>query len=454
MHWDRMERPLYFVTRRCGWLLKLTVCNCIVIIYGLVMCADPVLVLFLDRLLWRDPNSSLRKAKRNGSVTRPYRMGSPRPGNHSWDVDVQLAEGDEIPGLEEVLYDTLKDAATIGDVLFDVLSALAYEHWLDFFEFLPPHSEPGVRHEATMLWQVTQSLEQNLDVARYLKRRGKDTGDSAYPDWQSLVDRIHRRVELSILAAPKVTVASGTKSTRGKNMTNGIVNRSLNAPVSDVLATRQPLDNDEANHRSLDRVTYLGGFLLPISVVSGILSMGDPFGPTSPQFWVFWVAAAASAAVCLLVIYLDQLASIEAWFEVAADDAVDTLFQPMNIVRNGSSAPVLETTTEPDGTITIQTVNGGTMAQPRVYASGKDEVVIDVPQFTDSNEVEVLANSPVNPTLLVQRRSDGSKPKAWRRRQLGWGGALKQCVGYYRWKGSPNVQFSPPGLDPFRVKTV
>ena len=393
-------------------------------------------------------------------MTRPYqaKLGSPRQGNTSWDV--QLAEGDEVPGLEDILYETLKDAVKIGDLLPGILSELAYHHWLDFFEAFPANSEPGIRHDSVFLWQLSQSLEQNLDTSKYLQRQDKMAGSANYPDWQCLVDRIERRVELSLLAVPCATstTTGSVKSLRSSAHVTHVNVRSRTGSGNAAAAgsNRGSSVNEDPNQRSLNRVAYLGGVLLPFTVVSGILSMNDQYSPTSSDFWIFWVASVATSAACLLIIYLDQLRGLEVWFEIAANDAVDALFQPTHIVRTHSSR-LVSTRTGRDGTIVLQSLVGPGGGLPNVYTNGKNEVVVDmpVPSGDGGDGVEeVLADSEANPTILVQRRSDGSQPKAWKRGQLGWAGAVKKVVGYYRWRGSTPVQFNPPGLDRFRMNTI
>ena len=34
--------------------------------------------------------------------------------------------------------------------------------------------------------------------------------------------------------------------------------------------------------------------------------------------------------------------------------------------------------------------------------------------------------------------------RAWRRRELGWKGAVKKVSGWYSWRGSPGVRFQRP----------
>ena len=48
--------------------------------------------------------------------------------------------------------------------------------------------------------------------------------------------------------------------------------------------------------------------------------------------------------------------------------------------------------------------------------------------------------------VRIQRRENGRANKAWQRRDLGWGGAVKKVSGYYRWRGCPpELQFQRPG---------
>ena len=443
--------------------------------------------MFLDRPSWREQASALRKAHRPSSITRPYHLDSPKPGSNLWEVE--LSEGDEFPDLQDSLYFRLKDAATSGDDVIAVLAGLAFDHWLDFFETLPPPSRfrsgsAVMQYDAPgLLWQVTQSLEQNLEGAQPLSRQagngssnyGPAAGNSvsASPDWPTLLDRTSRRVELSRLASHQALTLTTTESSTLSTVTHHPSTTSPPPPP----AEEPPLSNfkpqiraraavnlvnrpsarepDEQNQRSLDRVTYLGGFLLPFTVVSGILSMNDEYSPTGPQFWIFWVASALSAAACLLVIYLDQLATLEAWFEVAADDAVGAFIQtaapaarPANKINGGSTGSI------------PPRVEGRTYDMPLVhepasgvtYAAPVPEAVLE---DAEGEEEEVLADSAEHPTTIVQRRTDGSGARTWRRRPLGWGGALKRCVGYYSWAGAPNMRFSRPGAeDDLRVRTM
>lgn len=75
----------------------------------------------------------------------------------------------------------------------------------------------------------------------------------------------------------------------------------------------------------LARVAYLGGMLLPFSVVAGILSMDAPFGPGNKFFWVFWAASIPLTVITLLAIYADDIRRLEVWVEVAADSLQEAI---------------------------------------------------------------------------------------------------------------------------------
>jgi hypothetical protein len=46
---------------------------------------------------------------------------------------------------------------------------------------------------------------------------------------------------------------------------------------------------------------------------------------------------------------------------------------------------------------------------------------------------------------LVQRWTDGSKGRTWRKGSLGWSGAVKKMTGYYSWRRDPRLEFRRPG---------
>ncbi|KAK1594987.1 cysteine protease domain-containing protein [Colletotrichum navitas] len=394
-------------------------------------------VLFLDRPIWNDPSSQVRKARRPLSVTRSWQTKideSQMDGTSVWNV--LIAEGDELPGLEDSLLRTFRQSNVARQSLPDILHEAVYDKWQDFFETLPPYSQPGSLQDSSLYWQATGSLEQNLDSA-YVQGSQPTTGGVRQTDWRSLLERLQRRVAISGLGTSTVPQTPGWLRTQPT--TAALQTRDMNLPEQN----NQPnlddssrwLDGKEANQRALDRVTYLGGIILPFTVVSAILSMNDEYSPNSPHFWVFWVASVGAAMLCLSIIYLDQLRCLQVYFEVTAANKVES------IITSGR-------THDGTGVAPMSIATSGTRWPSRLTA----QMLVDGPE-PGMNEMEVMADSAVNPTMLVQQYTDGSQPKAWQRRQLGWGGAVKKVVGYYRWMGSKPMQLSPYG-EGFRMKAV
>jgi hypothetical protein len=142
----------------------------------------------------------------------------------------------------------------------------------------------------------------------------------------------------------------------------------------------------EANKRSLDRIAYMGGLLAPLGTVSGIVSMNNVFGPFGAKHWLFWLISLAASALALVIIYIDQVRCLPVWIELAAAEA---------LLDEAQRA-----------------------AGVHYYYNGHDVV-----------------------------RDDGGR--AWRRGQLGWGGAVKRITGYYRWSGTRAPQYDAPGRCPW-----
>lgn len=221
--------------------------------------------------------------------------------------------------------------------LEDVVAELVYEQWLDFLESLSTRGSSSSRTET--LWMAMKAVERIVD-------NGHDVHTSASSvNWMLLTDRIHRRLQLSLLLLPR--------HERNDSQQDG------------------DDDGKDANARSLDRISYLGGLLLPMTVVSGILAIEGPFGPQGSRFWVFWLVAGIASLVALLVIHADKVRTIEVWIEdTDADTDVDSR-------HNGR----------------------------------------------------------------------GHRRPSWRRRQLGWAGALKKMFGWYSWRGSPGLAWRMPTLE-------
>ncbi|KAM3077235.1 hypothetical protein ACMFMG_003301 [Clarireedia jacksonii] len=66
-------------------------------------------------------------------------------------------------------------------------------------------------------------------------------------------------------------------------------------------------DIDVETKQSINRVTYLGGVLLPFSIVAAIFSMGDTYSPGGSHFFVFWVIAIPICGITTAMIYADSI---------------------------------------------------------------------------------------------------------------------------------------------------
>ncbi|KAI3390343.1 hypothetical protein diail_10015 [Diaporthe ilicicola] len=283
-------------------------------------------VLFLDRSCW-GRKGPLRKARRAAKVTE---VGAPMNQGHgrgdcrmeSGDLGFTLGKGDEVPSLEGVLQDSLASAHEDSGGVSQALEETAYEQWLELFEVLTPRQSVVVREDASIWWRIMQALERNLDMAKNVARRQDSNGAAQSigtrpDDWGSLIQRLRTRAQILATIPPAVT-----HKKPGKSLISGTTpiheERLTYVPRHRPTAETPASPSSDENQRSLDRVTYLGGALLPFSVVSGVLSMNEGFEPGQPLFWVFWVATIPLTLFTVLVIYADKLRQVEVWAEVPA----------------------------------------------------------------------------------------------------------------------------------------
>lgn len=273
-------------------------------------------VLFLEQHCW-GANGTPRKALQAGKVTGNHGTVSqevrPNSGEmRGGSVAVAQWNGQEIPGLASILQESL--ATTYKDIgAFQALEETAYEQWLELFEVLTPKHTITRSGQAPLEWWILQCLERNIDMAKGLARHRNSSGktDSLFvspDDWGGLMQRLRTRVELMAAFSPRAMHKKPGKSLQEQM---AYIPR-RRRPEAD----RPSSQGSDANQRSLDRVTYLGGILLPFSIVSGVLSMNESFEPGQPLFWVFWVATIPLTLFTVLVIYADKLRQVEVWSEV------------------------------------------------------------------------------------------------------------------------------------------
>ncbi|CCC07478.1 hypothetical protein SMACR_02482 [Sordaria macrospora] len=341
-------------------------------------------VLFLDKPLWRDAAPShLRKAsfptaKKTGPV-----MEAQRPRVAAVD-GYDDREEEEVPCLEDLVYEMLchnvgEDTQVVDPASFvvDVLSDIVYNHWLELFEVLAPPTasqpkfiEREVSKSITLYWHMVQSLERNADdTAFYTDHQGRikgtERGSSSGPDWRTLLSRAKRRIAL-LNASPGVpillpiptppenpptcvtqekikppkkrsTALNSTArftniplsrtTTPGNNLNRIATYASLTPQRSHLhrINSRQHGTSDKEsadNRRALERISYLGGILLPFPIVSGILSMEDEYEPGGPKFFIFWAIVIPLSIIACLIIYADIVRKAEVWVEVATERVV------------------------------------------------------------------------------------------------------------------------------------
>ena len=276
---------------------------------------------------------------------------------------------EESRSLEAEIYESLGGHLRAPE---HILGHLVYERWLDLLEALGSRACRGY-HDDRVLWASLASLEQNQDTSRHLAKEGRSLDTPSAADWTDLIARVHRRLSLSMTGNPQ-------------RRQQQVLPQSSSSGRPD---ERRSADNDDGDRRSLDRISYLGGILLPVTVVSGILAIEGDYGPEGGNFWVFWVASVVASAAAVLVIYVDQVRTLNVWMEVAVDALMEE---------------------DPD---VVEDEEGG--------GDGR---------------------------FVVQRWKDGELVRAWQRKELGWGGAVKKVCGYYRIRGHPpGMQFEAPRTD-------
>lgn len=411
--------------------------------------------LFLDRPAWKNGLSPLQKAARPPIY---------RTEDGVLEVDTTFAEFDVYPDME----DALAGAFHHYDDLPERLEETAYDRWLDFFEVLTPEPQSDSPQETRdFYWHVVQSLEQNLDMSRELSRTEANPTAPTRPDWLELLSRAHRRINLlqqSMAAATspppspvlKARVTGFAPLPTPHKPSRHPTFRSGGGKSSPSLPPSGPPDE---NQRGLDRISYLGGILIPFPIVSGILSMGDTFGPYGDKFYIFWAVSVPLAMLACLIIYADTIRKAEVWVEVAADTIAAVTPRISAPAPQAQAQTYTETVAVEKKTATwIRNGNasangGGFVPQRAKYTLEEEEETVGIPAEAAPDALVYDAEEP-EPGVIVQRRTDGSKPKAWKRQRLGWYGAAKAMVGVYKPVRAEDIPFAGPVYErPLRRKT-
>lgn len=215
------------------------------------------------------------------------------------------------PDMEDKLLKTLEviDGDVHSEVLPDILEDLAYDRWLEFFDQynLVPGSSDSTQKHYDIYWQSMLSLEQNMEMSKTLDRNINHGKGLALhrPNWATLISRVERRLHLYSFTLARERSFEGQAP--------------LHQPGYMSAQARFKLDRPDENQRAVNRISYLGGLLLPVGIVSAILSMNDDFLPSGPHFYVFWAASVPLALLAMVIIYADTIRTAEVWFESGSD---------------------------------------------------------------------------------------------------------------------------------------
>ncbi len=361
-------------------------------------------------------------------------------------------------GLEEVILEALREGWEPEDQLAGVVAEVVHRAWLGLFDVLEEQPLPAVCEKARGYY---------LKMMRGLELNGEVDDDV---EWEKLLARVQRRLALPpppggktaspVLPPPDAAQSLPATSTRPANTPEqGVISRV--GTMKSNFSRRRPDGGNkpsDENQRALDRLSYLGGVLISLPIVSGILSMGDTYGPDGGRFYIFWAAAIPLAVLTVLLIYADTIRKAEVWIEIAAEHVIPS--PAGKSVSSGSSSEdnmgdgVGPVKVEVKQSVTWQRRqvngdgNGGeAVAPPRrqhtapfVVDHDMEERIIQMPTAAADPGPEGLPAwmppwmSPWSmgwddlPSVILEQPADGSKPKAWKKGQLGWAGAIQSVL--------------------------
>ncbi|KAJ4145350.1 hypothetical protein LMH87_004203 [Akanthomyces muscarius] len=236
--------------------------------------------------------SGLQGGGRYGGVMARYHASPPPSPQAEKCKPAAAAAVPAIMALDDELASAMDHVEDV--VLEEMLAELVYERWTASLSTL---QLGGGGDAARLLWRYMVALERNLDDSRYCARQGRFVEHASPAAWTDLSQRAQLRIQLT----------SSSRHQQQQQRQQQLRHRD---------DTSQEINGSTANERSLDRIAYLGGMLLPVSVVASILAIEGRYGPEGAQFWVFWAASVAASAAALLVIYLDRLRLAEVWVEM------------------------------------------------------------------------------------------------------------------------------------------
>ncbi|KAI1747867.1 hypothetical protein F4782DRAFT_519656 [Xylaria castorea] len=429
-------------------------------------------VLFLDRAPWTNLESGDSKRRYIAYTTEkmPDKNGAPT-------ITIQINPNgnantlrDETPDLETMLYDNLQGNCTSREGILELLENLAINKWVGFFETLDTDLSVGLASTTALFSQTLCCLERNLDVSRRrykMTRRPADARADTHTlldtdlqptttEWEALLARLSRRAQLSSYISPavanaKMPVQRPSAKTDVVAAGLGISSAAAGGHANDCncksrnnynnTGTNSPRQADEGQ-RSLNRVAYLGGVLLPFSVVSGILAIEDPFGPGNPQFWIFWAVTVPLVLATLGVIYADSIRKAEVWIEVTT---TTTTTAASGGKSDGESSPgrrrTSTTTPTPDVEQALPPVSGR-IAMFSLVDDNDTAPVVENAADTGEEEPDRMVEKrwkSADRARIGHHHASGEAAhwagkERWRKEELGWMGAFATMFQLYKLK--------------------
>ncbi|KAK6955082.1 hypothetical protein Daesc_002712 [Daldinia eschscholtzii] len=346
---------------------------------------------------------------------------------------------DEIPSFESLLYSSLSEEWN-GDPSNDVdirslVQDLVVHQWSGFFDAVASNISSSAHQTTALYWQAQESLERNLNSAELHERLFETSGTtySSKSDWESLLSRLNRHVTLLSHLAPISTQPPNSNANTPSTSSPPLEKQPVytrGVPPTELIPRRHRTTRsgngtvaaDNQNKHALDRVSYMGGILLPLSIVSSILSMSDPFSPTGPMFYVFWAVAVPLVFVAVLVIYADSIRKAEVWIEVASDSNSDS-----NSTNNTSAS-----TTEEKPERDLEGQSDPYVGALGLTALGKGNE--NEGEEEEGEEEGVGSDSFDEPVMMVEKLFKDAGSRRWQKEQLGWGGACKTALRIYKLK--------------------
>lgn len=267
-----------------------------------------LIVLFLDRPLWHDPSSSLSIKRYKTTVTKHV-----NGGENTWEFCPRWSS--TIANFEYQLWEHIQTLRTDMD-LIPTIQKIALGLWTELFEMFTTELQ------TTILRHFQRSIDRNLDTAASLPDKIHATklpaaASSQLGSWKLLSKRVEMRIRLAHMLSPRAPRSEVSDQRKDSRVTrtrkphqeeySSAGNFRSAMPSKEGEISKSNKQDDEEDNQAVNRLIYLCGILAPFSIVSGILSMGEPFGPKGGMFHIYWAITVPLAIVTFLIIRLDTI---------------------------------------------------------------------------------------------------------------------------------------------------